>query len=509
MSEPVTLWVIINGIDMEHEAWLLIRLFFKDDSFRFYPGNGYISGQVLYLEVKDEDVRRYRAEYYSCLEGSNVPEIIASGKAKPDFSVSRTISSDEPERPGGTILKSHKILAGALIYEILSGVTGKRLPYGSLTGVRPVKLAISCIRDGLDKNGVINALAYATGMSREKAELLYDVAEAELPYIEHDPDSVHIYVGIPFCTSRCLYCSFASYSADRYRTLIPEYIEALGKEIRFTGEMVESGNLSVRSVYIGGGTPTALDSHSLDHVLCLLNRNIDISNAEFTVEAGRPDTIDEEKLRVLKSNNVTRISINPQTMNEETLKIIGRNHTPDDIRQKFFLAREMGFGNINMDIIAGLPYENGEMFMNTLEKIEEMAPESLTVHTMAVKRASRLHGDIDGYRLTEDSIVEAMTGAARRSAERMGMRPYYLYRQKNILANLENIGYSKPGFECIYNINTMEESQTIIALGAGAISKFVSRDGKKIERACNVREVAQYIERIDEMIERKKAFISL
>lgn len=508
MSEPVKLWVVINGIEIEHEAWLLIRLFFKDDSFRFYKGNESLSGPVLHIEVKDDGVCLYRADYYSHFEGNDIYGILSSGKIRPDISVSRAVSPDDLQRPGGTLLNSHKINVGALIYEVLSGITGKQLPYGSLTGIRPVKLAIACIRDGLDKNGTINALVYATGMSREKAELLYAVAETEMPYIKIDPRSIHIYVGIPFCTSRCLYCSFVSYPADRCASLIPDYIEALEKEIRFAGEVARSNDLAIRTVYIGGGTPTALDSHNLNRVLELMNEYLDIRNAEFTVEAGRPDTIDEDKLRVLKSNNVTRISINPQTMNMETLKVIGRNHTPNAISQKFYLAREMGFGNINMDIIAGLPYEDTDMFKNTLEKVEEMAPDSLTVHTMAVKRASKLHGNIDDYRLTEDSTVENMTEAARRSAERMGMRPYYLYRQKNILANLENTGYSKPGFECVYNINTMDESQTIIALGAGAISKFVSPDGKKIERACNVKEVAQYIERIDEMIGRKEAFIS-
>ena len=263
--------------------------------------------------------------------------------------------------------------------------------------------------------------------------------------------------------------------------------------------------LKVKSVYIGGGTPTALDNSNLDRVLRLVNEFFDITNIEFSVEAGRPDTITQEKLIAMNTNNVTRISINPQTMNASTLKAIGRNHTPEAIIDKFNMARDLGFNNINMDIIAGLPNEDNEMFKYTLEEIGKMAPDSLTVHTMAIKRASILHENIENYNLTTDKTVEAMIEDARQSAKNMDMRPYYLYRQKNILANLENTGYAKVGYECLYNIHTMEEVQSIIAMGAGSISKFVSSDGKKIERTYNVKEVAQYIDRIDEMIERKKA----
>lgn len=504
MSDHTGLSVILDGFDMEYEAWLLVRLFFKDGSFRFCSGYDHVSGPVLYVRIKDEGMLQSKVEYYSHLEGYDIVQVISSGRIQPDCSSSRTVSEDEINKPGGRVFKSKKIIVGALIYDVLSRVTGKRLPYGSLTGVRPVRLAMECLRDGLDKNEAVDLLVNATGMGSDKAGLLYDVAEVEMPHIVSDPQGVHIYIGIPFCTSRCLYCSFTSYPTGGYRSLIPSYIDALGKEIRFAGRMIGSKNLSIRSIYIGGGTPTALDSYSLNRVLELVNETFDIKEKEFTVEAGRPDTITEEKLGILKNNNVTRISINPQTMNDETLRKIGRNHTPEDIRQEYFLAREMGFDHINMDIIAGLPDEDEAMFGHTLEKIEEMAPDSLTVHTMSVKRASRLHGNIDMYSLAPDDTVEAMTEAARHSAKRMGMRPYYLYRQKNILANLENTGYSKPGFECIYNINTMEESQSIIALGAGAISKFVYDDGKRIERACNVKEVAQYIERLDEMLERKR-----
>lgn len=505
MSEQPELWVAINGIDMENEAWLLVRLFFKDDAFKFITEE-FTSGPVLHVEVKNEESWQCSVEYYSHLEGYDCVRNLSSHRIQPDYTCSKAVTENEVNKPGGRILKSKKILVGALIVEVLSKLTGKQLPYGALTGVRPVKLAMSCIRDGVDKKATIDLLVKATAMSEDKAGLLYDVAEVEMPYIVPDPQSIHIYIGIPFCASRCLYCSFASYPTERFKLMIPDYIEALEKEIRYVGQMVKSKNLSIQSVYIGGGTPTAFDSYSLSKVLALVNEMFCIKNKEFTVEAGRPDTITEEKLQILKNNDITRISINPQTMNAATLKAIGRNHTPEDIEYKFKMAREAGFDNINMDIIAGLPNEDEAMFGYTLEKIEDLAPDSLTVHTMAVKRASSLHENINAYRLTSDKVVEAMTEAAGQSAKRMGMKPYYLYRQKNILANLENTGYSKPGLECLYNINTMEEVQTIIAMGAGAISKFVSCEGKKIERTCNVKELAQYIERIDEMLERKKIF---
>lgn len=509
MSDQTGLLVAINGIDMEHEAWVLIRLFFKEDSFRFISEeNEFVSGPVLSIAVTNEEMWQCSVDYYSYLDSFDGVGVLSSNGINPDYSSNKTVLPSEIKEPGGKILKSRKVIVGACIVEVLSKVTGKQLPYGSLTGVRPVKLAMNCINEGLSKNETISLLVRATAMNEEKAGLLYDVAKVEIPYIKPDPKSIHLYIGIPFCASRCLYCSFTSYPTERFKSLIPGYIETLEKEIRHVGQMVKTNNLKVQSVYIGGGTPTALDTYSLTKILELTNECFDIKNKEFTVEAGRPDTITEEKLLILKNNNITRISINPQTMNSSTLKAIGRNHTPEEIEDKFKMAREIGFDNINMDIIAGLPNEDEAMFGYTLERIEEMAPESFTVHTMAVKRASKLHENINAYRLTDDRIVEAMTETARQSAKRMGMRPYYLYRQKNILANLENTGYSKPGLECLYNIHTMEEVQTIIAMGAGAITKYVTSEGKKIERTYNVKEVAQYIERIDEMLERKNSLLN-
>ncbi len=509
MSENKKLWVKITGIEMDLEAWGLIRLFFDDDLVEYIKeestDNAFIPGAYLEVRVADHYVWRCQADYYDHIEKFEMIKNIDSYYTKPKYSAEKQVSADDIKKPGGSLLKSRKILVGACIVEVLSKVTGRKLPYGSLTGVRPVKLAMQCVENGLNKTEIIKQLVNTTCMSQEKAALLYDIAVVERPFINVDPKSVHLYIGIPFCASRCLYCSFTSYPEGRYRSLIPGFIDALAKEIRYVGRMVEENKLKVKSVYIGGGTPTALDNSNLNRVLQLVNELFDVNNVEFSVEAGRPDTITQEKLNTMKTNNISRISINPQTMNALTLKAIGRNHTPEEILDKFNMARDSGFNNINMDIIAGLPNEDTEMFKYTLEQIEKMAPDSLTVHTMAIKRASILHENINSFNLTTDKTVEAMIEDARQSAENMDMRPYYLYRQKNILANLENTGYAKVGYECLYNIHTMEEVQSIIAMGAGSISKFVSSDRKKIKRTYNVKEVAQYIDRIDEMIERKKA----
>ncbi len=504
------LWVIIEGIDMEHEAWELIRLFFVDAQAIHFVHHGeqiqdITPGALLLVKVEESKTQWSCSTYY--FPDISTPEELIKAQSLEigyqSFS-KKQVSQEELERPGGSLLRSRKILVGLCIYEVLSKISGKHLPYGSLTGVRPVKLAMQCLNDGLDKPGTIKQLTKATGMTEQKAALLFDVAKVEQPYSFFDKKRIHLYVGIPFCASRCLYCSFTAYPILRYEALVPKYLAALEKEIKFVARWVQRNRYEIDSVYMGGGTPTALDSVSLFQVLAQLHDHFDLKGKEFTVEAGRPDTITQAKLEAMRDQQVTRISINPQTMNGETLKLIGRNHTPKDIQDKYQMARNLGFDNINMDLIAGLPKENLAMFSHTLDLIEAMAPDSLTVHTMAVKRASRLREEQDDFSSTSDEAVEAMIEEAREAAARMGMGPYYLYRQKNILANLENTGYAKPGFECLYNIHTMEEKQTVIALGAGSASKFVFPEKKSLERSYNVKEVTQYIDRIDEMLERKQ-----
>ena len=287
--------------------------------------------------------------------------------------------------------------------------------------------------------------------------------------------------------------------------LVDKYIDMLKKELYFGNELIKEKGYTIQSIYIGGGTPTSISARQMKDLLGFIEETFSLENLEeFTLEAGRPDTIDEEKLLVIKNSRVNRISINPQTMNDATLRLIGRNHSSEDVRKAFYLARDVGFNNINMDVIVGLPGENCEMFRNTLEEIKKMEPESLTVHALAIKRASRLNEEQKEFEHVPDEEAAGMVDMAYEYALSMGMRPYYMYRQKNIAGNLENVGYCKPGFESIYNVQIMEEKQTLLAFGAGGVSKVVYSDENKIERAFNVKSPEEYIGRIDEMIARKR-----
>jgi oxygen-independent coproporphyrinogen-3 oxidase len=315
-------------------------------------------------------------------------------------------------------------------------------------------------------------------------------------------DGYSLYVGIPFCPTTCLYCSFTSYPYSRWEKRMEEYIVALEKEIRFVKEHFADKKLN--TIYFGGGTPTTLPPVYLDRILGQITEGFDLSYLkEWTVEGGRPDSITPEKLAVLRKYPVDRISINPQTMKQETLDLIGRRHTVEDVKNAFYMAREAGFDNINMDLIIGLPQEHTEDVAHTMEEIAALNPDNLTVHTLAIKRASRLNMEKEQYgHLYLEQNTAAMMELTAKGAAQMGMEPYYLYRQKNMSGNLENVGYAKPGKEGIYNILIMEEKQSIVALGAGSVTKRVWSE--HIERASNVKDIEQYLSRIDEMIERKK-----
>ncbi|NSW90579.1 MAG: coproporphyrinogen dehydrogenase HemZ [Firmicutes bacterium] len=393
-----------------------------------------------------------------------------------------------------------------LLYSALVEYTGKKIPWGILTGIRPAKIVYEMIEEGMEESEILRRLEQYYMVSRKKARLALEVACAEKRILDRSKDNmISIYIGIPFCKSRCLYCSFTSYCITRYEQLIGKYIEVLKKEISLGNEIIREKGYEVQSIYIGGGTPTSISVKYLEDFLQFIERTFNTGSLEeFTLEAGRPDSIEEEKLFVIKNSMVDRISINPQTMNENTLKVIGRNHSPDDVRRAFYLARDMGFNNINMDVIVGLPGENLKMFENTLREVEVMEPESLTVHALAIKRASRLREEQERFSQISYEEASIMTDKAYECALSMGMRPYYMYRQKNIAGNLENVGYCKPGFESIYNVQIMEEKQTIFAFGAGAVSKVVYPCENRIERAFNVKSPEEYINRVDEMVERKR-----
>ena len=398
------------------------------------------------------------------------------------------------------------------IYRLLSEYTGRTLPWGSLTGMRPTKIAASSLAKGKSKEEIVENYMYTYDASEEKASLATRVAMTEQSIIEEiDPIKDYIlYIGIPFCPTRCLYCSFAAYSIHEYESEVDKYLETLKQELTHISFMNRHRRLV--AVYIGGGTPTSLSEKQLEQLMVAVNETFDMSDLlEFTVEAGRPDSITREKLEVLKKKGCTRISINPQTMNSFTLRTIGRAHTPADIKWAMNEARKVGFKNINMDIIAGLPGERLVDLEYTLGEIEKMMPESLTVHSLAIKRAAKLNQQFDDFKNEINKDTDKMLSMAAKWCEEKGLQPYYLYRQKNIAGNLENVGYSKPGLECVYNVLIMEERIDTFAAGAGGITRLLSiEDGeiKRVDRVENVKNVDDYITRIDEMIERKSQGIA-
>lgn len=387
----------------------------------------------------------------------------------------------------------------------------KQSPWGILTGIRPAKLATKLLLAGQSDQEVLRYFQEECGTTAEKAALVLETAQAELP-IRHgmDPFGISLYVGIPFCPTRCLYCSFVTCGTRQAAKLIPDYLDCLDREIAYTGQLTAESPYHIETVYIGGGTPTTLSAEQLDRMLCRIEGSFDLSHCrEFTVEAGRPDTVTREKLRTLRRHGVDRISINPQSMHHQTLRVIGRAHSPEDICRAMEEARVCGFSCINMDVIAGLPGENVDMFRSTLEQVEALMPENTTVHTMSIKRSSRLHEYLADYPLTDGEEVEKMVDFAYHYMKEKGKIPYYLYRQKNQLGNLENVGYAKPGTENLYNIYIMEELQTILSVGCGGVTKTVDRRRDKIERIFNVKEPQDYIARLDEMLERKKDLFQL
>lgn len=394
-----------------------------------------------------------------------------------------------------------------LIYKSLSKYLKKELPWGTLTGIRPTKIPMTMLMDQTkeyDEEEILRLMQEKYAVSEEKGRLSIAIAKREKELLSrlHYKNGYSLYIGIPFCPTTCLYCSFTSFPISAWADKVDAYLTALEKEMDATARLMDGKILD--TVYIGGGTPTTLSVSELDRLFTKLKAVFDFSTVqEFTVEAGRADSITKEKLQVLYKHGVTRISVNPQTMKEETLKFIGRKATAAQTAEAYKMAREVGFTNINMDIILGLPGESEEDVSETIQKIGELAPDSLTVHSLAVKRASKLSQwiQVNGIALlhnTEETMEIAAKGAGQ-----MGLVPYYLYRQKNMSGNFENVGYAAEGKFGIYNILMMEEVQDIAALGAGSISKRLY-EGGRIERCENVKDVAQYVGRIDEMIERKR-----
>lgn len=396
------------------------------------------------------------------------------------------------------------------MYDIFKKKLGRDLPWGTLTGVRPTKIVYGMLEEGKSKPEIADYLKKEYYVSDRKIDLSYSVATNEkrmLDMVDFE-NGYSLYVGVPFCPTTCLYCSFTSYPLCLWKNKVDDYVEALVKEMKACAGFLSGRTLD--TFYMGGGTPTTLEPHQLDRVLGCFEEYYDVSKLkEYTVEAGRPDSITREKLLVLKKHGVDRISINPQTMNDDTLKLIGRQHNVAQIKEAYALARECGFENINMDIIIGLPGEDEAHIRRTLDEITAMSPDSLTVHSLAIKRASRLNilwEQYKDYSITNTDMIMDLT---YETALNMGMEPYYLYRQKNMAGNFENVGYSKKGKEGLYNILIMEEKENIIACGAGASTKAVFHSENRIERAENVKDVTTYIDNIDEMIDRKRRLLNV
>ncbi|NLP14279.1 MAG: coproporphyrinogen dehydrogenase HemZ [Clostridium sp.] len=494
------IYIRLEGHDFKYEIEDVIRLFFGngDINIEYRDLGEDNSGFILYSGLE----RLITADEKHCIKTM----LEVNGDIKFIENEIIAISSEEDEHE---VKKIKKREIKRQVYRALSRYTAKKMPWGVLTGIRPAKIVHELMNRGLDREQIYSRLTDYYYVSGKKAELLYNIAQKEKPVLDSAGyDKISIYIGIPFCPTRCLYCSFTSNPVKKYAPFVKDYIGALKKEISGVGEILDSKGFTVQSIYIGGGTPTSIDASYLEELLIHIEKVFNMTETkEYTLEAGRPDSIDGKKLEVIKKSKVNRISINPQSMNDEVLRDIGRLHTAKDIVDAFNLARNMGFDNINMDVIAGLPGERLEDFKYTLKRIAELDPESITVHTMAIKRASRLNEDKDSYRLISGNEVAKMVDAAYDFITKNGLEPYYIYRQKNMLGNLENIGYSRPGYECMYNIQIMEEKQTIIALGAGAVTKVVFPENDRIERTFNVKSVEEYVDRIEEMIGRKRSLI--
>ncbi|MEE1100945.1 MAG: coproporphyrinogen dehydrogenase HemZ [Agathobacter sp.] len=397
------------------------------------------------------------------------------------------------------------------LYDLLSQGLNKELPWGTLTGIRPTKIPMKLIEEGKTRDEIFSYMKDNYLASDEKINLSIDIAEWEKRLLEpiDYKNGYSLYIGIPFCPSTCAYCSFTSYPLGVWKNRVDEYLDALEKEIDYTAHKFYHKKLN--SIYIGGGTPTTLEPDQLDRLIRKIKCSFDLKDCvEFTIEAGRPDSITREKLEVIKKNGIQRISVNPQTMKQETLDIIGRHHTVEQTIESFKLAREVGIENINMDLILGLPDETIDDVRHTMEVLKELNPDNITIHSLAIKRAARLTIFKDRFKDMQMVNTQDHMDLCAKYCKEMGLNPYYLYRQKGMAGNMENVGYAKEGKAGVYNILIMEEKQTIVACGAGASTKRVwqeqNEDGTyRIERAENVKDVSAYISRIDEMIKRKQA----
>ena len=503
--------VYYNGNERGMESYLhaLFKAFF-----------GAVSVKVMQQEQEEEreqNGRSSRSRQRREKERLQDPEgLVVFISRKPDEKASFSVFDVQDtllfQREDALIIPEETGMAEAIksfAYRCLEAYTGRSLPWGSLMGVRPTKLARRKLEEmqqsgnaGADMESVLEFYRNRYFVSERKARLAGEIAERELSLIRrlHPEKGFSLYVGVPFCPTRCLYCSFVSNAVGSCKELVEPSLEATIREIRACAGIMKGRVLD--TVYIGGGTPTALSAGQLQRLMGAISDSFDLSGVlEYTVEAGRADSITAEKLRVIKEGGAGRISVNPQSMNEETLRLIGRAATAEQVRQAFYLAREEGFSHINMDLILGLPGENEQMVQRTLEEVEKLGPDSMTVHSLAVKRGSDLNRIMIEKGIDPNWDTAAAMDRAYEAAQQMGLLPYYLYRQKNMTGNLENVGFAREGKFGIYNILIMEEVQSVIACGAGTITKKVG--DQSIVRCDNPRDVKLYIETVEERIKEK------
>lgn len=464
-----------------YELEKLSRLFLPFEKFEF-------------CEEKDSDLKA--AEYISVKSGDELSVIL---------SVDGKTEKWSENRCDGDGFDAVELKLALMLFDCFVKVTGYRSPWGILTGVRPAKLLGKLIASS-DEKGAIEHFKNTFLVSPEKTELCLECHKSERSITERSgPDSFSLYISVPFCPSRCSYCSFVSHSVEQAKKQIPQYVGLLCEEIRVTAEAARKNRLRLETVYIGGGTPTTLSAEQLSLIMKTVADNFDLSHiSEYTVEAGRPDTVTREKLSAIKNGGATRISINPQTMNDEVLKKIGRRHTVAEMREAFETARECGFDNINTDLIAGLGGDTVESFRRSIDEIIALDPENVTVHTLSVKRASNLNKSRTVFEAEQGKAAAEMVDYAYRELSKAGIKPYYMYRQSKTAGNLENVGYAKPGFEGLYNVYIMDETHTILACGASAVTKLREPHGDNIERIFNYKYPYEYIERFDTILERKK-----
>ncbi len=430
-----------------------------------------------------------------------------------DKIISVTLSLDDFEKTLCTKKKSDdeidELKMAQLMYSLLCEYFDTTLPWGILTGVRPIKLLRKFI-ESHDENYAHDYFLNEFMVSEKKLNLASITQKCESGILSLSKEkSFSLYISIPFCPSRCNYCSFVSQSIEKAKHLIDDYVELLCEELILTAKVAHDLGLRLETVYMGGGTPTTLSAQQMDLVLSTVRDHFDMSTCrEFTVEAGRPDTITEEKILAIKKNGVSRISINPQTLNDEVLSIIGRRHSAQDTIDAFYLARKCGFDNINMDLIAGLKGDNYDSFVSTLDKVRELSPESITIHTLALKRSSTLNTENIDINIGIKNETTDMLEYSQKALLFDGFVPYYLYRQSRMAGNLENVGWSKKGCESLYNVYVMDETHTILACGAGAVTKLKDPKTDKLERIFNFKFPYEYNTRFSELMERKNAIYS-